>query len=179
MAALRYEADSAVAWDGVYRDAAGVLDLLVLLKSEFSRRSSLRKELAAEKANVFAAIREQCGLLFVFIDSMHDFLELVYDAHEEDYHPLVELFFKQGKGLGVYFIAGFEPNVYSSDMYREAYKLFTGYGTGVHLGGQLDKQKLFDIMFPSREDYKPKEPSEGLTVIDDRIVNVYVPPSRL
>jgi S-DNA-T family DNA segregation ATPase FtsK/SpoIIIE len=179
LAALRYEADSSVEWDGVYRDDAGLLNLLVLLKAEFTQRSALRKELAADRADTFAAIRERYGLFFVFIDSMHDFLDRVYDVHEEDYYPLVELFFKQGRGLGVYFIAGFEPNVYSSDMYREAYKLFAGYGTGVHLGGQLDKQKLFDIPFPSREDYKPRDPSEGITVVDDRFVNVYIPPNRL
>jgi S-DNA-T family DNA segregation ATPase FtsK/SpoIIIE len=175
---LRSETELVQDFDSVYRDDADLMDLLILLKAEFTQRSALKKELTAEKADVFPVIRERFGLLFVFIDSMHDFLERVYDKHDEDYYPLVELFWKQGKGLGVYFIAGFEPNVYGSNQYREAYKLFVSHGTGIHLGGQLDKQKLIDIPFLSRDDYKPKESSEGIMMLDDRTVSVYVPPNR-
>lgn len=179
MAALRYDPDPTVSFDGVYRDDAGIFNLLTLLKDEFTMRSAMRKEIAQSNPDCFSAIREAYGLCFVFIDSMNDFLNIIYDTHEEDYYPLVELFFKQGKGLGVYFIAGFEPSVYSSNMFRDAYKLFTEHGTGIHLGGQLDKQKLFDIPFLSRESVKVLNITDGLTVVDDQLAGVFVPSNRL
>jgi S-DNA-T family DNA segregation ATPase FtsK/SpoIIIE len=179
IAALRYEPDPKTGFAGVYRDAAEIFDLLVLLKDEFSRRSESRKKLAATGGDYFAAIREEYGLLFVFIDSMNDFLNLVYEPHEEEYYPLVELYFKQGKGLGVYFIAGFDQQLYNANMFKESYKLFAGHGTGIHLGGQLDKQKLYDIPFLSREHITALDMTDGLTVIDDQFASVFVPPNSI
>ncbi len=179
IAALRYDPDPAIAYDGIYRDAAGIHELLVLLKDEFTRRSAIRKELSAENGDYFTAIREKHGLLFVFIDSMNDFLNLVYEPHEEEYHPLVELFFKQGKGLGIYFVAGFDQQIYSSNMFKDAYKLFVEHGTGIHVGGQLDKQKLYDIPFLSREHITALEITDGLTVIDEQFAKIFVPPHSL
>ena len=110
---------------------------------------------------------------------MNDFLNCIYEEREESYNPIVELFFKQGKGLGIYFIAGFESSVYGTNMYKDAYQIFVEHGTGIHLGGRLDQQKLIDIPGFSTEIIKPKDISEGVVQIDDQIVKVFIPKNKI
>jgi len=162
----------------VYRNGDEMFNLLVLLKEEFTRRSAVRKSGEFKPEEIFPAIREKFGLLFVFIDSMEEFLSTIYQDREESYSTLVELFFKQGKGLGCYFIARFEPSVYSTGIYREAYKLFTGHGTGIHVGGQLDKQKLIDIPFLTREHTQKLDISQGVALWEDQHINTFVPKNQ-
>lgn len=165
-------------FDVVYRNGESLLALLKLLEGEFRSRVAIRKQLG-EGADYFSAIREQQGLLFVFIDSMRDFLAEIYkkrgDDAEDSYYPHVETFLQGGQGLGIYFIAGFDAEVYESGMYQPACRTFMSYTTGIHIGGQLDKQRLFDIPLTSRDDYHALTMHDGLTMLDDRMAQVFIP----
>ena len=176
---LKYDPLPGVDFDGIYRDSDDMVNLLTLLKTEFTQRSTLKKEFTGANSDFFDHVKNEYGLLFVFIDSINDFLNIVYDEHEEEYFPLVELFLKQGKGFGIYFVAGFELSAYGANMYRDAYKLYTDECVSIHLGGQLDKQKLLDIPFLSREDTKPRGLSDGIIEHDSRLIRIFIPPNRL
>ncbi|MCL2287249.1 MAG: type VII secretion protein EssC [Firmicutes bacterium] len=174
---LKYSPDPTAAFDGIYRNGDDLLNLLLLLRDEFTKRSSIRKA-HEQPDSAFATIREQCGLLFVFIDSMDDFLKVIYEEREDNYYPLVEVFFKQGKGLGCYFISRFEPSVYINGSFREAYKLFLSHGCGIHTGGQLDKQKHIEIPLLTREYTQVQEITEGMTLFDEQLISLFVPKNQ-
>ena len=61
---------------------------------------------------------------------------------------IVELFFKEGKQLGIVFMAGFVPGFNSSSYYTQACKNFVQYRTGIHMGGRLNEQRLFEFALP-------------------------------
>ena len=169
---LKYAPDAAFVFDGVYRNGDDLLNLLVLLREEFTQRSATKK---SQPQTTFDTIREQCGLLFVFIDSMEEFLNTIYEEREENYYPLIELFFKQGKELGCYFISRFEPSVYSAGMFRDAYKLFASHGCGIHTAGQLDKQKHIDMPFITRDQSMTQDTTEGVVQADEQLYSVFIP----
>ncbi|MCL2015582.1 MAG: type VII secretion protein EssC [Defluviitaleaceae bacterium] len=164
-------------YDTVYKTAPEILNIIVLIRDSFAERHQYSKTLE-KSANVFTEIRKQFGLIFVFIDSMNDFINTVYDVKledEEHFYPTVEMLLKGGKGYGIYFIAGFEPNVYTANAYKEVYKLFTQDETGIHVGGRLDQQKLINIPFLTREQMNATELFDGVTVIDEQMIDVFIP----
>jgi hypothetical protein len=46
------------------------------------------------------------------------------------------------------FIAGFTPEFASNNLYTQACRNFTLYKTGVHIGGRLNDQRIFEFSLP-------------------------------
>ncbi|MCL1987601.1 MAG: type VII secretion protein EssC [Firmicutes bacterium] len=178
---LALKSENTPAFDEVFRENKGMYDLIIKLMDEFGERHQIRKTVK-NPAEIFTKIRAEKGLIFVFIDSMNDFLSALYeykhDNEDEDHavpYVQMESFLKMGKGYGIYFIAGFEASVYNANSYKETYRLFTQDDTGIHVGGKLDAQKLVNIPFVNREQMKATDPSNGVTIIDEQIIEIFVP----
>ena len=165
------------------RDAAiykreDIRELLLMLKSHFKERAADKRAfLAAEPDGGYAEyICGKYNKCFVFIDSFGEFLNAVYDSsNAEDMHSITETFFKQGAGLGVYFIVGMDTAAYSQQFYSAACRNFTAYKSGIHMGGRFDRQKLFDVSMPMSQMTKPLDYYMGYTVSDEKELSIFIP----
>lgn len=144
----------------VHSDKDEIRELLIELKAAFIERAADKRAFLAEnpEGDYSEYICGKYGKIFVFIDSMDEFLNIVYDStNTENMYTLVETFFKQGAGLGVYFIAGFGQEINGKNFYTPSCKNFIMHRSGIHLGGCLDKQKLFDVSMSISQMSKPAE----------------------
>ncbi len=164
--------------DKTYTDREAVTELLIYLKSNFKERSSDKKAFLAENpdSNFAEYICGKYGKIFVFIDSMSEFTNMIYDStNAENMYSITETFFKQGMGLGIYFIAGFDPEMYGQNFYSVACRNFISYKCGIHLGGCYDKQKLFDVSMPISQMSKPLDYFIGYTSEDGIGSSIFIP----
>lgn len=118
---------------------------------------------------------------FIFIASLEEFLQMVYNPSEEigKMNGFVENIIEKGALHNIFFIAGMNPDNYSDMIIRNAYKYFTAAKTGIHLGGNLDKQKVFSISnIPYTEQAKssPKGVAVKPSVEDESVVYKVVVP---
>lgn len=164
----------------VYSDKEGIRELLIDLKAVFTERAADKRTYLAEnpEGDYAEYICGKYGKIFVFIDSMDEFLNIVYDStNTENMYTLVETFFKQGAGLGVYFIAGFGQEINGKNFYTPSCKNFIMHRSGIHLGGCLDKQKLFDVSMSMSQMSKPADYFMGYAPIQGG-QNIFVPHSE-
>ncbi|MCR5292113.1 MAG: type VII secretion protein EssC [Eubacterium sp.] len=163
----------------VHSDSEGVYDLLVLLREEFKKRSTLKKSLTAEGKDVKAAdIIKEYGTLAVIVDDMTEFIDIIYDPdNEEAMYPLFELFMVKGENLGIQFFFGVSGQMPAMIGARKAVKTILEYETGMVLGGMLNEQKLyqFDAYVPLGAQAKKLPDTAGYTLGKNTAVRVFVP----
>lgn len=161
----------------VYTDNNGIYDLLVRLRAMFKERSDDKKAFLAENpdGDYCEYICGKYSKLFVFIDSMSEFLSIIYGSgNKENMYSITETFFKMGAGLGIYFIAGFDSSIYTQGFTQIACRNFAAHKCGIHLGGCLDKQRLFSFNMPSTKMSRPQEYYMG-NMGGGRELSVFVP----
>lgn len=158
-------------------DADGIFQLLVHLREEFKARSDARKAYRAQQIqeNWDSWFYQQFNQILIVIDDMAEFTEIIYGGKPEDMSAIMEVFLKQGQGLGIYFVAGFDASANDKSVYTTMVKNFLNYKTGIHFGGHLDQQKLFTVNLPLREQSKPMEQGYGYFVSDNSNRIVFVP----
>lgn len=164
--------------EAVYRNDEDIFSMLLLLKDEFTARNKWRKEYLSEgkPEELYAAMKKEFPQMFFLIDDFTAFLELVYKSHEtESYFPITELFFKEGKGLGIYFIAGMDAGNSASAVYTQAYKNFTNEKKGIHLGGQLNQQNLFQFQIPITKQLTRLEDNIGCLIEKEIPYSIFIP----
>lgn len=165
----------------VYGSEEGIFHMLLLLKEEFTKRNQWRKKYPeGRSAKTFAAdLQKEFRPMFFIIEDFGAFLECIYGNHgAEAYYPITELFFKEGAGLGIWFIAGMEAGKSASAPYSLAYKYFTQAHRGIHMGGQLNMQKLFQFDLPVSAQTARWDDHLGCFMEEDETCRVYVPWSR-
>lgn len=164
-------------YKGLYENQDGIYDLLIELKQEFKARSTRKKEIIAEGINDYYPILiKDFKPVVVLIDDFSQFLQKIYDtSYKEEMNNIVELFFQEGKQLGVMFLAGFTPDFLSSSLYTLACKTFVHYKKGIHLGGQLNDQKLFEFTLPISVQTKSLPDNIGYTLVKNKPCRLYVP----
>ncbi|MGN0690753.1 MAG: type VII secretion protein EssC [Oscillospiraceae bacterium] len=172
---IKLDSDTA---DKVCRDKNDVIEMLSALRDKFKARAIDKKEYLTDDpdGDFGEYLCKKHEKIFIIIDSMSELIDMIYDAsNTEDMHTITETYFKNGLGMGIYFIAGFDGAVYGQNYFRTACKNFVEYRQGIHLGGRYDKQKLFDVAMPLSQLSKPADYYTGLTVSDGSEIRVYVP----
>ena len=101
--------------------------------------------MATEEA--IEVVTAEYGKKVYIIEDFSEFIKKVYATYAdgEAVYPLVELFFRKGKGLGLYFFAGESISRGNDATSRSAYSAFMQYHTGIHFGGKLEQQKMFEF----------------------------------
>ena len=164
--------------EAVYKNDEDIFSMLLFLKEEFTKRNKWRKEYLVEgkEERLYSTLKKEFAQLFFIIDDFTAFLELVYKSHgTESYFPITELFFKEGKGLGIYFIAGIDTGNSASAVYTQAYKNFTNEKKGIHLGGQLNQQNLFQFQIPITKQLTRLDDNIGCFVEKETPYSVFIP----
>lgn len=146
-------------------------------RKEFKARSSRKKELVANGvADPYAVIMKEFTPLVLLIDDFDDFIQKVYDtSYKEAMNNIVELFFKEGRQLGVMFVAGFAIDFSAGSFYTQACKTYTQYRTGVHIGGRLNDQRLFDFAMTLNEKAQILPDNVGHMMKNGAPYKVYIP----
>ena len=104
--------------------------------------------------------------IFVFISDLAEFIQAVYSPGENvgNLSSFFENIFEKGFLHNIYFFACFNQDDVSMLSGRKAYHLFVSYKTGVHLGGNLSAQRLFNFQNVHYSQLsKTAKKGEGLT----------------
>ena len=112
----------------------------------------------------------------VFINSMEAFCESVYGS-EKSMSGFVEQMLTKGDDHMIYFFAC----VANSDLTgpwnaRPLMRKFTGRKAGVHLGGAVDNQRIFDFEIPALERAKKMPPGKGYAIengVTKRVITIH------
>lgn len=172
---IRFNTGSAL---NVCRDIKSVSEMILSFKDDFNARAKAKKQYLIENPDGdFASyISERFEKHILIIDSMNEFLELLRDPSDKmQASSFFEEYLKNGFGMGIYFIAGFDTSIYASNYYQPICKSFVDYRKGIHLGGRLDKQKIVEVNMSISLKSKPDEYFKGITVDNDIEMHIFVP----
>lgn len=160
----------------LYRFLSEIKDPFV----ERNRKKHALTDGGADEAAVFEEMKKERPY-FIVIASLEEFLRMVYSPPEGvgSMKGFVENIIEKGALHNIYFFAAFDSDNYSEVIGRKAFKFFTAAKTGLHLGGCLDRQKIFAVSnIPYNE--QTKSSPKGSAVVpspeeDSTVYKVTVP----
>ncbi len=147
------------------------------IKPEYERRSLDYKRPLTEKGLSDEEIFQAMGGLekiYVFIHDLGAYLDDVYAPADPEagigvMSGLVENIWSKNKLYQIYFFAGFDADKTAQYTGRRAFNAFVGYHTGLLLGGEVDRQKLFSFdNLPYAERARAFKPGQALAAQADR-----------
>lgn len=119
------------------------------LTPAFVERNQYKKKLSEQgltEEEIFEKM-QQFEPVFIFIADMGSFIESVYNPKDgiQNMSGFFENIFEKGYLHNVFFFACINTDDVTSVSGRKAYSLFTSYKSGVHLGGNLSVQRIFNF----------------------------------
>lgn len=162
----------------VYSDRA-LRELVTEMRNGFSQRSRAVKELGEKMTSdeKLEMLNAKYGKKVIIIDDLTDFVDTVYSEipDEESLSPVMETLIKKGRGFGIYFFAGVDYTSRNSARDKQLYSAFLQYHTGIHFGGKLDQQKLFECNIPYAKQLQLLDFNVGSYVENKKLKQVLVP----
>ena len=130
-------------------DDAGILSCFRDITADFVARNKYKKSLEEQgmgDAEIFESMKS-FEPIFIFIANLTEFVQSVYHPEGDigNLSGFFENIFEKGFLHNIYFIACFNQDDASLLTGQKAYHLFISYKTGVHLGGNLSSQRLFNF----------------------------------
>ena len=113
--------------------------------------------------------------IYIFIEDMSFFTEMVYST-KYNMKDFVEKALSVSKGYLVYFIS----QISNADMTNEyntkkSFRTFIGFKDGLHIGGNIDQQRIFDFDVPISERNKKLEVGYGYINLGSKTIRITVP----
>ncbi len=126
-----------------------IFDYFNELTPQFIERNRNKKELLEQGCSdeeIYAAMQKY-EPVFIFIADFSDFLESIYHPSDsiQNMNGFFENIFEKGFLHNVFFFACVNTDDVSAVAGRKAYMLYTSYKMGVHLGGNLSAQRIFNF----------------------------------
>lgn len=104
---------------------------------------------------------------FIFIEDFVSWVTWHYkDIVLQRAEPLIQNLIEKGSNHNVYFIAEYDTRNYAEVAGRGIYKAFADYKTGIHFGGRVDGQRIFDYSYLSYSE-QDKSLGAGIGLIPD------------
>ena len=142
---------------------------------EFTRRNKAKGEFVKggrKNADEYVASEQK---IFLFIADMTAFCETVYGS-ERDMSGFMELMVARGDNNMIYLFACVSQSDMTGEYNSKRFmRGFVAWKEGVHLGGKLDDQKIFDFDVPVLERGKKLPAGYGHTVIDGVTKRIVTP----
>lgn len=164
----------------VFSSIAEVHKLLDSLLEEFSKKRNI---LVPEwKANGGGETRDKyiadrCGRIFVIIDDMSKFAEIIHnDSESEHYVKLTELLLNGGKDHAIHFFGGY---LSMKKSYLSLSNTFKSENQGIHFGGRVSEQNVLEMEMPLPQKLKPLDNHIGYSLINGKVISVYEPERKL
>lgn len=130
-------------------DCAGLFRYFSDLLPRFAQRNKMKHELlrsGAEEDEIFIRMSKETPV-FIFLADLGEFFRMVYQPDEGtgNMSGFVENILEKGSLHNIYFIGCLKAEDESTLGVWKAYQFFAGYKTGIHLGGNLTAQKIFNF----------------------------------
>lgn len=130
-------------------DEKAVFELYEHLSEMFSERN--RKKVALEEGglitdDIYREMRKE-PCFFVFIEDFADWVVKHYTGQLQRAEPLIQNLIERGSLHHIYFVAEYDCKHYGDIAGRGIYKAFAEYKTGIHFGGCVGGQRLFDFSY--------------------------------
>ena len=117
---------------------------------EFAARNKEKRSLIEkgyEDEEIFQGMLQH-EKIYVFIHDLGDFIDQVYAPADHEagigqMNGFVENVTEKGKLHQIYLFAGFDADQLPQYNGRRTFNAFIGYRTGLHLGGDVDRQRIF------------------------------------
>lgn len=137
------------------------------------RERSIRKKQLLEEGLDETETAKRMSLekpYFIFITDLSVFVKAACEAVDGlgSIQAYMENITGKGCGLGFYFFAALNPEDHSSLLGYTLYKNMTSYGTGIHLGGNVNAQRLYQFNGMSiQEQGSVMKPGTGLVPAEE------------
>lgn len=158
----------------IYTNIEEIGELMAYMHKEFTERNQAVTEWNKDNGGMTKDkfMAEKFGRVFIIIDDMAKFCELIYGGDGKNYAQLSEMFFKQGRNHGIHIFAGYNS---ARKTYLAASNAFKSENHGIHLGGRADNQNTLEINIPLPKKLRQLDPNMGFCVEDKQVVTVYLP----
>ena len=157
-------------------DTNEMFEFAKVLRQEFIDRNSYKKSLNVASTDIRESVRNEFKDLIVIIDNLNEFCSKIYSKdYDEEIYPIMELFIKQGSGLGIYFVGVLEQGDYYQVAATNFGKQFLSSREGLHLGGHLDQQKVFDFPYTLSQQMKGQDINIANQIVDGVCSEIYIP----
>lgn len=113
---------------------------------EFKKRSEIRAQMRdddAEDIDIFNRMCEEEAIYF-FISDFEWFVNLIYNA-EVNMHGFLENIMEKGSLLNIYFVTAISLENIPMIDYQKISELFINYKTGIHFGGNVGDNRIFNF----------------------------------
>ena len=142
---------------------------------EFTRRNKARGEFVkGGRKNIDEYITSE-QKIFLFIADMTAFCETVYES-ERDMSSFMEQMVARGDNHMIYLFACVSQNDMTGEYNSKRFtRGFIAWKEGLHLGGKLDDQKIFDFDVSVLERNKKLSPGYGHSIIDGVTKRIITP----
>lgn len=151
--------------------------LVQYLTNEFSRRNravpTWQKDESKMSRDKFMA--DMFGRIFVVIDDIAQFCDMIYDDADSELVNEFMQFIKLGKNHGIHFFGGYSS---ARRTYLGISEAFRAENHGIHFGGKVNDQSVLNIEIPMSEKLKVLKSNVGFSVESGRVVTVFVPESK-
>ena len=158
-------------------DYQDLFDLAIELRDLFNERKAYLDSIGAQEDARYLTYQHFERRIYL-IDNLADFIERLYmpvTAEQENLYPIYETFFKKGANYGITFMAYEEAADHYNIAGRTAGKNFQTYKQGIHFGGRLDQQKIFDFSLPISKQMKVLDYNEGNYERNNQFYQIYMP----
>lgn len=153
-----------------------IINLFNSITPEFVARNKKKHSLQSKgmsEQDIFDEMSKSQAIYF-FVSDFYDFINIIY--HPADSVGNISGFFEnileKGYLHNIFFVSCIDTDKTAAMLAYKAYKLFTGYKTGIHMGGNLASQQIFSFSnVPFQQSSKPMAKGEGL-VADDNDSNM-------
>ena len=150
-----------------YASLDEIIGFIGEMAETFRARNALKGELIAQGLEEDAQFERmsQERPWFIFIADLPDFVEMVYtpEAQERNLNGALENLIGKGFLHNIYFISAMEQDARMRVMGMEVYEFFVKDLNGIHLGGNVAAQQLFDFgSMPFKDQGIAEKPGVGL-----------------
>ncbi len=143
-----------------------------ILVPEFTRRNKKIASVGGRKFSDLAMHGEKH--IVVFIHDMNFFLNTVY-TDSRDMRGFFESAFRVGDSHRITIIANITKEDTSIHVGRPLLMNFIAWKEALHLGGQVDNQKILDFDLPPSERVRKLPAGQGHTMVDNQTVKLIMP----
>ena len=112
--------------------------------------------------------------IVLIINSAVDFMESVYNE-EFDMSEFLETVFEKGAEHKIHFIMGVSFKEYEECSGYAAFNMACDMQTGLHLGGELSEQRIFDFDMSVGEYEKRSPAGSAVTIADGETIEIMTP----
>ena len=147
-----------------------IYDLCLKILPEFKERNKKKNELMAKGIDGIELFTEMSKLfepIWIIVADYVDYIKKIYQTKKDervgDMSGFMENILEKGSAHNIYFIGGLNTDDVSAASGYKAFSLIADYHTGIHLGGNVAGQRIFDFSdIPFSEQSRPAKAGVGI-----------------